>query len=54
MIRFQRTAIARGVNTLNAIQWAQEIAEFISKKHVQIKLQVFSGRFAPHGNIYWA
>ena len=54
MIRFQRTAIASGVNTLNAIQWAKEITEFINKKHPQIKLQVFSGRFTPYGTIYWA
>jgi len=54
MIRFQKTAIARGVNTLKAIQWAKEITEFINKKHAQIKLQVVSGRFAPYGSIYWA
>ncbi len=54
MIRCERTAIASGINTLKAIQWAKEITEFINKKHPQIKLQAFSGRFAPYGTIYWA
>ena len=54
MIRFQRTAIASGVNVFKAIQWAKEVTEFINKKHPQGKLEVFSGRFAPYGTVYWA
>ncbi len=54
MIRFQRTAIASGVNILKAIQWSKEVTEFINKKHPQGKLQVFTGRFAPYGTIYWS
>jgi hypothetical protein len=54
MIRFQRTAIASGVNILKAVQWSKEVTEFINKKHPQGKLQVFTGRFAPYGTIYWS
>jgi hypothetical protein len=54
MIRFQRTAIASGVNTSKSILWAKEVTEFINKKHPEGKLQVFTGRFAPYGTIYWA
>jgi hypothetical protein len=54
MVRFQRTAIARGANVLKAIEWAKEITEFINKKYPQGKLQLFTGRFAPYGTIYWA
>jgi hypothetical protein len=54
MIRFERTAMASGVNILKAIQWSKEVTEFINKKYPQNKLQVFTGRFAPYGTIYWA
>ncbi len=54
MIRFQRTAVARGFNILKAIQWSKEVTEFINKKHTQGKLQVFTGRFGPYGTIYWS
>ena len=54
MIRFQRTAIASGVNISRSIVWAKEITDFINQKYPQGNLQVFTGRFAPYGTVYWA
>lgn len=54
MIRFQRTAVASGVNPLKAIQWSKEVAEFINGKYPGGNLRAFMGQFGAYGTIYWS
>ena len=54
MIRFQRTAVASGINPLKAIQWSKEMTEFINGKYPGGNLQVFTGQFGSYGTIYWS
>lgn len=45
--------MARGLNLPKAVEWAQEVTEYINTKHPGGNLQVFTGQFGEYGAMYW-
>ena len=53
MIRWQRSIrIARGKN-LEAVQWAQEVTDYVNSKQPNYTTQVFSSRFGEVNMLVW-
>jgi len=53
MIRFQRSARARGSKVLEAIQFAKEVAEYLNTKYAPVSVQVYTELFGDVNTIYW-
>lgn len=53
MIRFQRSARAKGSTALEAVQFAKEVAEYINTKYAPVSVQVYSELFGDLNTIYW-
>ncbi len=45
MIRWQRSIRGSGARSLEAVQWAKEVTDYVNSKQPNYKLQAFSLRF---------
>ena len=52
MIRWTRSARIEPAKFMEAMQWAKEIAEFISKKH-GVQTTVYLDSFGEYGTVRW-
>ncbi len=53
MVRFQRTARAKGGKFLEAMQFAKEVAGYLNDKYAPVSIQVYSELFGDVNTIYW-
>jgi len=53
MYRFERTGRAKNAKFIEARQWAKEVAEYITKKHSQVSIQVCNEVFDKISIIHW-
>jgi len=53
MIRFQRSAKAKGGKFPQAILFAKEITEYLNTNYSAASIQVFAEQFGNTGTIYW-
>ena len=53
MIRYMRSARSIHGKGGEAIQWANEVTDYINTQFAEVQLSVFTSRFGPMNNIYW-
>ena len=53
MVRFQRTARAKGGKFPEAMQFAKEVAGYLNDKYAPVTIQVYSELFGDVNTIYW-
>ena len=53
MIRWQRSIRSSGARSLEAVQWAKEVTDYVNSKQPNYKLQVFSSRFGDVNMLVW-
>ena len=53
MIRWQRSIRGSGARSLEAVQWAKEVTDYVNSKQPNYKLQAFSLRFGDVNMLVW-
>ena len=53
MIRWQRSIRSSGARNLDAVQWANEVTDYVNGKHPNYKVQAFSSRFGDVNMLVW-
>lgn len=53
MIRWQRSIRSSGARSLEAVQWAKEVTDYVNGKQPNYKVQAFSSRFGDVNMLVW-